>query len=106
MDKEKIRKIFEELQGTNESEFNDFASFETWFISQPYSCNKCGKKNNELEFYSIKNILFGDNKLNQNQPKENTLKVDLFLRRLNNELHYNDTNLEFRCIYCVNELKD
>ena len=56
--------------------------------------------------YSIKNILFGDNKLNQNQPKEKTLKVDLFLRRLNKELPYNDTNLEFRCIFCINELKD
>lgn len=106
MDTEMIRKIFEELQGTNESEFEDFASFESWFKSQAYVCAKCGKKNNDLELYSIKNVLFADKQVIQGQNKGKTLKVDLCLRRIHPELPYTDTNLEFRCVYCVNELKD
>jgi hypothetical protein len=106
MDTEKIRNIFYEIQASNESEFEDFASFESWFKSQPYVCSKCGKKNNDLELYSIKNVLFGNHQVIQRQNKDKTLKVDLFLRRIHPELPYTDTNLEFRCIYCVNELKD
>lgn len=106
MNIEQLKTTYIALLESKECGFVDFESFALWFKKQDYSCVKCGVKKGVLEFFELKKFLQRNSSDLDVQLDTKKQDIKLFLRKKNNELPFDEENTEFRCVYCVNEVRD